>query len=90
MNRLSSEDRARILHLLCEGQSIRATVRLTGASKNTISKLLVTAGQACMAYQDRVLVDPAVQLCWAQLMAATEVGLAPPAVLPSPNTLLAP
>jgi IS1 family transposase len=57
MNRLSSEDRARILHLLCEGQSIRATVRLTGASKNTISKLLVTAGQACMAYQDRVLVD---------------------------------
>lgn len=57
MNRLSSQDRARILHLLCEGQSIRATVRLTGASKNTISKLLVTAGQACMAYQDRVLVN---------------------------------
>ena len=57
MNKLSSEDRARILHLLCEGQSIRATVRLTGASKNTISKLLVTAGQACMAYQDRVLVN---------------------------------
>lgn len=57
MNKLSSKDRARILHLLCEGQSIRATVRLTGASKNTIAKLLVTAGQACMAYQDRVLVD---------------------------------
>ena len=57
MNKLSSADRARILHLLCEGQSIRATVRLTGASKNTISKLLVTAGQACMAYQDRVLVN---------------------------------
>lgn len=57
MNRLSSEDRARILHLLCEGNSIRATVRLTGASKNTIAKLLVTAGRACMAYQDRVLVN---------------------------------
>src|SRR5580658_1438883 len=57
MNRLSSEDRARILHLLCEGQSIRATVRLTGASKNTISKLLVTVGQACTAYQDRALVN---------------------------------
>lgn len=55
MNRLSSEDRARILHLLCEGQSIRATVRLTGASKNTISKLLVTAGVACMDYQDKAL-----------------------------------
>lgn len=57
MNKLSREDRARILHLLCEGQSIRATVRLTGASKNTIAKLLVTAGQACMAYQDRTLVN---------------------------------
>ncbi len=57
MNKLSSKDRARILHLLCEGNSIRATVRLAGASKNTIAKLLVTAGQACMAYQDRVLVN---------------------------------
>ena len=57
MNKLSSEERARILHLLCEGNSIRATVRLTGSSKNTISKLLITAGQACMAYQDRVLVN---------------------------------
>jgi IS1 family transposase len=57
MNRLSSEDRAHVLHLLCEGNSIRATVRLTGASKNTIAKLLVTAGKACMTYQDRVLVN---------------------------------
>ena len=57
MNKLSSEQRARVLHLLCEGQSIRATVRLTGVSKNTIAKLLVTAGEACMAYQDRVLVN---------------------------------
>ena len=57
MNKLSSEQRARILHLLCEGNSIRATGRLTGASKNTIANLLVMAGQACMAYQDRVLVN---------------------------------
>src|SRR5215470_8860907 len=55
MNKLDRQTRARILHLLCEGQSIRATVRLTGASKNTITKLLVDAGQACAAYQDRVL-----------------------------------
>lgn len=57
MNKLPAETRARVLHLLCEGQSIRATVRLTGVSKNTIAKLLVTAGQACMAYQDRTLVN---------------------------------
>ena len=52
MNKLSSEERARILHLLCEGQSIRAITRLTGASKITVSKLLVDAGKACAAYHD--------------------------------------
>jgi IS1 family transposase len=52
MNRLSTEDRARILHLLCEGMSIRAITRLTGASKNTVTKLLIDAGKACAAYHD--------------------------------------
>lgn len=52
MNKLSLEDRARILHLLCEGMSIRAITRLTGASKNTVAKLLVDAGKACAAYHD--------------------------------------
>lgn len=55
MNKLSREDRARIIHLLCEGSSIRAVTRLTGSSKNTVSKLLIDAGRACAAYQDRVL-----------------------------------
>jgi IS1 family transposase len=55
MNRLDHEARARILTLLCEGMSIRAITRVTGASKNTIAKLLVDAGRACAAYQDRVL-----------------------------------
>lgn len=52
MNKLPSHERARILRLLCEGQSIRAVTRLTGASKNTVIKLLVDAGKACMAYHD--------------------------------------
>lgn len=52
MNKLSIEDRARILHMLCEGMSIRAVTRLTGASKNTVAKLLADAGKACMAYHD--------------------------------------
>jgi transposase-like protein len=55
MNRLSRQERARILHLLCEGTSIRAVTRLTGASKNTVTKLVVDAGHACTEYQDRVL-----------------------------------
>lgn len=53
MNKLSSEERAKILHLLCEGMSIRAVTRLTGASKNTVTKLLNDAGAALGAYQDR-------------------------------------
>jgi IS1 family transposase len=57
MNRLSTEERARILHMLCEGMSIRAITRLTGASKNTVAKLLVDAGKACSAYHDQHVRD---------------------------------
>jgi IS1 family transposase len=55
MNKLTAEDRARILHLLCEGSSIRAVTRLTGASKVTVTKLLIDAGKACMAYHDKAV-----------------------------------
>jgi IS1 family transposase len=53
MNKLDREARSRILHLLCEGSSIRAVTRLTGASKNTVIKLMVGAGQACVDYHDK-------------------------------------
>ena len=55
VNRLSTEQRARIVGCLVEGNSIRATVRLTGAAKNTIVKLLLDLGIACSDYQDRAL-----------------------------------
>src|SRR5258707_2803043 len=57
MNRLSTRERARIVSCLVEGNSIRATVRMTGAAKNTVTKLLVDLGTACTDYQDRVLRD---------------------------------
>jgi hypothetical protein len=38
---------------MVEGNSIRAIVRMTGASKNTIVKLLEDAGAAFSAYQDQ-------------------------------------
>jgi IS1 family transposase len=57
MNRLSTEKRAQIIGCLVEGNSIRATVRMTGAAKNTITKLLVDLGEACAEYQDGLLVD---------------------------------
>jgi IS1 family transposase len=55
MNKLDREARSQILHLLCEGNSIRAIERLTGASKHTVTRLLIDAGRACGEYQDRTL-----------------------------------
>src|SRR5436190_808623 len=52
MNRVSAQNRATILHLLCEGNSLRAVTRLTGVSKVAVSKLLIDAGRACYAYHE--------------------------------------
>jgi IS1 family transposase len=57
MNRLTTEKRAQISGALVEGNSIRATVRMTGAAKNTVTKLLVDLGAACAEYQDRVMIE---------------------------------
>ena len=57
MNRLSTERRGQIIGCLTEGMSIRATVRVTGAAKNTISSLLVDLGEACTEYQDGALTN---------------------------------
>lgn len=53
MNRLSLQERARILSCLVEGNSIRATCRMTGAAKGTVIKLLADVGEACYAYHDQ-------------------------------------
>jgi IS1 family transposase len=53
MNRIDPETRARVVNCLLEGCSIRATVRLTGAAKNTVVKLLADLGCACAAYHNR-------------------------------------
>ena len=55
MNRLSIERRAQILNCLVEGNSVRATCRITGAAKNTVVKLLVDVGEACAEYQNQTL-----------------------------------
>lgn len=57
MNKLSIEKRSQVVAALVEGNSIRATVRMTGASKNTIAKLLVELGAACADYLDKALVN---------------------------------
>jgi len=53
MNRLDNTTRCRIVASLVEGNSIRATVRMTGAAKNTVQKLLLALGAASSAYMDR-------------------------------------
>ena len=57
MNRLPLDKRAKILHLLVEGNSIRATSRIMDVSKNTVTKLLADVGSQCLDYQDEVLRD---------------------------------
>lgn len=57
MNRLSIKQRAQILHLLVEGNSLRATARIADVSRNTVDKLLRDVGAACLDYQDKTLTN---------------------------------
>jgi IS1 family transposase len=53
MNRLTKEQRTKIIAALVEGNSIRATARMCGVVLNTVLKLLPQIGQACMEYHDK-------------------------------------
>ena len=52
MNRLSTEKRAQIVNALVEGNSVRATCRLTGACKDAVLKLIRDMGWACAAHHN--------------------------------------
>ncbi len=52
MNKLPLATRVQILSMLCEGSSMRSTSRVVDVSINTVSKLLVDAGKACVAFHD--------------------------------------
>jgi len=53
MNRLTKEQQIRVVAALVEGNSIRATVRMTGVAKNTIVKLLLDLADAGANYHDQ-------------------------------------
>jgi IS1 family transposase len=55
MNKLSTKERSQIIAALVEGNSIRATCRMTGAAKGTVLKLLSDLGRVCAQYQDMKL-----------------------------------
>ena len=55
MNKLSVGRRSQVISALIEGNSIRATCRMTGAAKGTVIRLLREVGEACAKYQDEHL-----------------------------------
>ena len=55
MNKLSTEEKVRVVACLVEGNSLRSTVRMTGIHRTTIQNLLVDLGNACAEYQDSAM-----------------------------------
>jgi hypothetical protein len=75
MNKLSTAKRSQIVKALVEGNSLRSTSRMVGASINTVTKLLVDLGTACEAFHDatvrnvpvkRVQADEIWSFCYAR------------------------
>lgn len=57
MNKLSPKERARILACLVEGNSMRATQRMTGYAKKTVERGLREIGEACQRLCDERMVN---------------------------------
>ncbi len=55
MNKLSIEKKTQVITALVEGNSIRATCRMTNTAKGTVTRLLESVGKACAKYQDEHL-----------------------------------
>src|SRR4051812_48786906 len=55
MNRLPVQKRAQILTMLVEGSSMRSITRVCDVSLNTVSKLMIEAGQACEEFHSRTV-----------------------------------
>lgn len=53
MNRLPSHKRTQVLHLLVEGNSLRAASRIADVAYNSVARLFADAGCACAEYQDK-------------------------------------
>jgi len=55
LNNLPHEKKVAVISALCEGNSIRATSRMTGVAKGTILPLLEKVGRACAEFHDRTV-----------------------------------
>ena len=52
MNKLPIQKRVQIINLLVEGNSLRSTSRIADVSINTVTKMLVDVGRACMNFHN--------------------------------------
>ena len=86
MNKLSTKKRAKIIRMLVEGSSLRSISRIEDVSINTVSKLLIEAGEACVDYHNnhvrgvkskRVQVDEIWQFCYAKEKNVPDAKAAP-------------
>ena len=55
MNKLPFEKGVQALNMLVEGSSMRSISRVVGIDMGAVTKLLVDAGEACMAYHDEAV-----------------------------------
>jgi IS1 family transposase len=86
MNKLPFEKRRQILAMLVEGSSMRSISRVADVSINTVSKLLVDAGNACIAIHNdtvqnveasRIQCDEIWSFCYAKQKNAKVAKAAP-------------
>ena len=86
MNKLPLAKRTQILAMLCEGSSMRSISRIADVSINTVSKLLVEAGEACLILHDetvrgvkasRIQCDEIWSFCYAKQKNVADAKAAP-------------
>lgn len=57
MNILTPDRQASVVRALVEGNSLRATARMTGVARETVASLLKNLGAHCKNYHDRFVMD---------------------------------
>ena len=57
MNKLPEHKRVQVLNMLVEGSSMRSIERVVSVNINTVMKLLVDAGEACLSYHNEAVQD---------------------------------